>query len=303
MIEKLNRFLNPTRQRYAWIIGAVIWLAWLVNIIGGQGILDLVGNNIGADFISYYAEGKIILMGRISDLYSIDLMNSVQKSIYDSATPGFYPFLNPPQYAFFMVPFAFIPYLVAYIVWILLGVICLWLSIRLLGIQKPLKVFLFSLTWFPVFTVVSYGLNSFFTLLVFCLTYYFWTKNKNFGAGLIFSIVLYKPQFLLFIGFLWLLDWQKSWKALLGLVLGVLIQISLMLIIIPEPTLAYFEFAKTSIPNFMYIKEFPIWNSFSVLSFWLALFPKHPKLSQILFVICAIIVSFFIYDFTAKTTG
>lgn len=300
MIEKINNLLNSKRIRYAWILGGAIWLAWLVNFIGGKGILDLAGNNKGADFICYYATGKIILMGKITELYSLDLMNSVQQSIYQSTSPGFYPFLYPPQYALFVVPFSLLPYTIAYLLWIFLGILSLWISIRCIRIQKPLHLFLFSLTWFPVFTVVSFGLNSFFSLLIFCLTYFFWSKNKNLFAGLIFSIVLFKPQFLVFIGILWLLDWRKSWKALLGLGFGVLFQIGFLFAFFPQLTLTYIEFAKTIIPKFMFIKEFPIWNSFSVLAFWRALLPNHADLSQFLFLLCSVLISVFLWKIWVK---
>ena len=243
MIEKLNRFLNPTRQRYAWIIGAVIWFAWLVNLIGGSGILDLTGNNKGTDFMAYYTAGKIILLGKSPDLYSLDLVNSIQQSLYKGSSPGFYPYLYPPHYALAMVPFALLPYTIAYLVWVVLGLVSFWFSIKWLGIQKPLQTLLFSLTWFPVFAVVSFGQNSFFSLAIFCCTFYLWNRNKNLLAGLTFNLLLYKPQFLVFVAFLWLLDWKKSWKALAGLSLGVFLRIALNFLLLPQSSFSYIEYA------------------------------------------------------------
>ena len=45
----------------------------------------------------------------------------------------------------------------------------------------------------------------------------------------------------------------------------------------------------------MFIKEFPIWNAFSVQSFWLALMPSLPKLALILYGICTLVgIGFFL---------
>jgi alpha-1,2-mannosyltransferase len=295
MIGKINKFLNTKRMLYPWAIGGVVWLAWLVNFIGGKGILDLAGKNKGTDFMAYFSAGKMILMGRSPDLYNIPLLTSIQQLFYGTATPGFYPYLYPPHYALFMVPFALLPYTIAYLVWTALGFLCLWLSIKWLGIQKPFHILLFSLTWFPVFAAVSFGQNSFFSLAIFCLTYHLWTKNRDFPAGLVFSLLLFKPQFMVFLGFLWLLDWRKSWKALVGLGIGLFIQLGLNFLFYPEASISYLAYAQSSIVNFMFIKEFPIWNSFSVQAFWLALLPANPKLSQILFYVCvAVGISFFI---------
>jgi alpha-1,2-mannosyltransferase len=287
-------------MQYPWAIGAVIWLAWLVNFIGGKGIFDLAGNNKGTDFMAYFSAGKIILMGRSTELYNLTLLNSIQNSYYGTATAGFYPYLYPPHYALFMAPFALLPYTVAYLVWIVLGFLCLWLSLKWLGIQKPLPILLFSLTWFPVFAAVSFGQNSFFSLAIFCLTYRLWTKNEDFPAGLIFSLLLFKPQFMVFVGFLWLLDWRKSWKALLGVGIGLFFQLGLNVLFFPVASISYLAYAKSSIASFMFIKEFPIWNSFSVQAFWLALLPGNPKLSQILFYVCVAVGIYFFIVFWKK---
>ncbi len=300
MIDRLIHFLNTKRQRYAWIIGGVLWLTWLINILGGKGILDLTGNNKGTDFMAYFTAGKIILSGFSHQLYNLELVNSIQQGLYVASAPGFYPYLYPPQYAMFMVPFALLPYNIAYLVWIVLGLTSLWLSIKWLGIQKPLHMLLFSLTWFPVFATVSFGQNSFFSLAIFSLTYYLWTKEKDFLAGAAFGLLFFKPQFLLFMGFLWLLDFRKSWKALVGLGLCLIVQIGFNVIVFPQASISYLEYARTTIANFMFIKEFPIWNSFSVQAFWLAIFPGSHVLSQILFLICAVIGSIFFLLFYKK---
>lgn len=300
MIEKLNRFLNQTRQRYVWIIGAVIWLAWLVNFIGGSGILDLTGNNKGTDFMAYFTAGKIILLGKSTDLYNLELVNSIQQSLYQGTSPGFYPYLYPPHYALAMVPFALMPYTIAYLIWVAIGFIGFWFSFKWLGVQKPLHSLLLSLTWFPIFAVISFGQNSFFSLAIFCLTYYLWNKDKNLLAGLTFSLLFYKPQFLVFVAFLWLLDWKKCWKALAGLALGVILQIALNFFLLPQASFSYIHYAQKSILNFMFIKEFPIWNSFAVQAFWLGLFPDYPDIARVLYLICAVLGSIYFFKIWKK---
>ncbi len=297
MIEKINNWLNPKRVKYPWIISGIFWAAWLFTLVAGKGNTDLAGNLKGTDFAAFYGAGKIILMGRSAELYSLDLANAMQQALYGFTATGFNPYLNPPHFALFMVPFALLPYLLAYAVWILLGLLCLWFSIKWLGVENPKRAFLWALTWFPVFCVVSFGQNSFITLAITCLTYSLWMRERNFAAGIIFSLLLFKPQFLAGIGLLWLLDWRKNWKALTGLGLGALCQAGLSALLLPEASLAYLDYARTTLPNLMHLYGFPIWNAFSVQSFWQGLFPGLPALASILFWVCIPAALFFFYKF------
>src|SRR4030066_1547662 len=117
------------------------------------------------------------------------------------------------------------------------------MSVRLLLSIQPVKSLLWSLTWFPIFASISFGQNSLLSLFLFSLTYYLWRKGRLLTAGLVCSLLLFKPQLVLGIGILWLLEWRKDWKALLGLSIGGLALAAISLLTLPEASLASFALA------------------------------------------------------------
>jgi hypothetical protein len=298
--ETVNRLLNPKRLRYPWFIGGALWAAWILSMLLGKGNTDLNGHLVGTDFAAFYTAGKIVLLGQSAELYSLELAHEIQQALYPAPSLNFNPYLNPPHYALWMVPFALIPYPWAPLVWILLGMACLWLSLKWLGARQPTQAFFWAVTWLPVFYAASFGQNSFFSLGIFSLTYFLWRRKRYLAAGLVLSLLCYKPQFLIGVGLLWLLDWRKSWKSLLGLGLGGLAHIGLNLWLLPEASIAYITYAQKINLNLMSVEGFPMWNATSTQAFWLALLPGLKGAAQVLYLACALTGTIFFVLFWKK---
>lgn len=297
---KVNLLLNPTRLRYPWIIGGALWAAWLLSLLLGKGNTDLNGHLVGTDFAAFYTAGKIMWMGQSNDLYGLELAHTIQQALYPETSQNFYPYLNPPHYALWMAPFALIPYPWAPLIWIGLGMVCLWLSLHWLGVRQPARTFFLVLTWLPVFYAASFGQNTFFSLAIFSLTFFLWKRQHSLAAGLVLSLLCYKPQFLAAVGLLWLLDWRANWKALLGLAAGCLAHLGLNLWLLPEASLAYLTFAQKINANLMNVEGFPMWNAISTQAFWLALLPGIKTVAQVLYLACALGSLFYFISFWKK---
>jgi alpha-1,2-mannosyltransferase len=300
IISRINLLLTSKRLKYPWFIGGALWVAWLLNLLIGKGNTDLAGHLVGTDFVAFYTAGKIILMGRGAELYNLELAHNIQQNLYGGFSFNFNPYLNPPHYALLMAPFALIPYPWAPLIWIGLGLACLWLSVKLLGAENPTRTFLLALTWLPVFYAASFGQNAFLSLFIFSLTYFLWKQDRSFLAGLSLSLLFYKPQFLIGVGLLWVFEWRKNWQALLGLATGCLAQIILNLWLLPGATMAYLTYALKINANLMSVEGFPMWNAFSVQAFWLALIPGFQGLAQVLYLFCVLIFFYFFLRFWQK---
>jgi len=286
LIEKyysFHRFFTPQRLRYPWFIGGALWAGWLLSIILGKGNVDLSGHLIGTDFIAFYTAGKIILSGRAADLYDLQLARDIQLGVYGQPTDNFNPYLNPPHYALAMTPFALLPYPWAPILWMSVGLVLLWVSLRWLNGKHKMKTFFLSLSWLPVFYAVSFGQNTFLSLAILSLTYFLWSKEKRIQAGLALSLLLFRPQFILGVGLLWLLEWRKNWRSLVGLVVGSGMQILLSLWLFPEASLDYIHYVLKINANLMQIEGFPLWNAYSIQAFWISLLPGQKLLEAILY--------------------
>jgi hypothetical protein len=289
LIIKINNLMTTNRMKYPWFAGAALWVGWILNLLAGKGKIDLAGHLIGTDFVAFYTAGKIILMGRSPELYNLDLAHTIQQGLYGVPSLNYNPYLHPPQFALFMAPFALIPYPWSPLLWIGLGLVCLWLSMRWLGAERPNRYFLWSLTWLPVFCAATFGQTSFISLAVLSLTYFLWVRKKHLPAGLILSLLFFKPQFLIAIGLLLLLDWRRSWKALLGLGIGLIAQVGLNLWLFPEASLSYLTYALKINSNLMSTIYFSMVNVYSLQGFWLAILPGLKSIAQAIYLICTLI--------------
>lgn len=276
-------------MKYPYIVGGFLWLGWIISIIFGEGNTDLTGTLIGTDFSSFYTAAKLLISGNSKYLYDIKMAYEIQQDIYAGHSPGLNFYLNPPHFAFFVSPFGLLPYKYSVFLWMALGLICLWLSIKVLCPLKTSRFFFLSLTWLPIFSAITFGQNSLFTLLLFTLSYYFWIRDRPILAGFVFSLLLYKPQFLFFIGVLWLFSARKNLLSIVSAGIGIFTQILYNFLFFPDASQKYIAYIKTVMPLHTNISFFPAWNSYSTYNFWKILLPDYPSLSVILYLVGIIV--------------
>jgi hypothetical protein len=106
-------------------------------------------------------------------------------------------------------------------------------------------------------------------------------------AGLIMGLLLYKPQLMIGIIVIWLLDWKRSWKALIGVAVTALLLSGASYFWMPEATLAYFTYVQRISSGLMTHPDFPIWNAHGTYTFWHGVFPAWPQLSTIMYLVTA----------------
>lgn len=287
MLASLTRWLTPRRLTYAWITAGILWGAWLLSLALGAGNVDLAGQPIGADYLQFYAAGRTVAHGESARLYDTAYQAELEQTIIGPALTSYHAFITPPFLAWLFVPFAALPYRLSFAAWSVLGLGLLWGSLRLLDIASPRRAFLWSLTFFPVFAVISYGQNALLSLLLFSVAYRLWREERPFAAGLVCSLTLYKPQLCLGLAILWLLNWRRDGRALLGLGLGGGALAALCFGLMPEASRAYVNFARTVLPDLPSWQEFPIWHLHTVRGFWRLLLPAWPWLADGLTLIAA----------------
>ena len=164
--------------------------------------------------------------------------------------------------------------------------------------------FLWTLTWFPIFATISFGQNSILSLLLMSMTYALWQKNKRLEAGLVGSLLLFKPQLVLGIGLLWVLDFRNSWKSLIGLATGGGVLAGLCFWLLPDASRAYIDLVRNFIPGMLYQPEFPLLHLHSFRGFWLLLFPGKVWLVESLSIIFSIVgILAFLYLWYSKRLG
>ncbi len=286
ILPGFQRFLNARRMRYPIILGAAMWLPWLISVAAGPGDMDLTGHPVGADFLQFYVAGYALRTNQSARLYELPFQWQLQQQLAASNSSNLYGFITPPHLAWVYVPFSSLPFGLAFALWSALGLVFLWASLRLLGARSE-HPFFWSLTWYVVFTSISYGQNSLLSLFLLCGTYWLWRREKFFAAGVALSLLMYKPQLTIGIIVLWLLEPRRNIRALLGLVVGTGAMVLLSFALLPEASTAYVTFARTVLPELPRWLDFPIWNLHTVRGFWLLLLPGATRVAEVLTVIMA----------------
>lgn len=279
-MTRINTILTQRRLTYAWITGGILWSAWLLSCLLGPGSFDLAGQVIGTDYLQFYAAGTTLRQGLSADLYNFEYQSQLEQAIVGPELVNYHAFITPPFLAWLYVPFTFLPYTWSFIVWSILGLLLLWLSIKLLASTRPLATSWWALTWFPIFAAISFGQNSLLSLFLFSFTYWLAKKEKYFAAGLVSSLLLFKPQMVLGLGLFWLLEWRKGWKSLLGLVTGGSILAGLCFWLLPDASRSYIDLSRNFLPGMIYQAEFPLIHLHSLRGFWILLFPGSRWLAE-----------------------
>jgi hypothetical protein len=282
VILRLQYFLTPRRLTYAYLAGAVLWLSWLLSIALGPGNVDLAGQVVGTDYLQFYTAGYTLRSGESAQLYDMAYQAQLEQELIGPELRAYHAFITPPFLAWLFVPFAALPYGVSFALWSLLGLLGLWLSLRLLSVENPRRALVWTLTWFPAFAAISYGQNSILSLLWLSLAFWLWRSEYLFAAGLVCSLALYKPQLIVGVALLWLLEWRRDWRALLGLALGGGVLASLCFWLLPEASRAYVEFARTILPDLPNWQDFPLWHLHTLRGFWRLLLPQQAALADLL---------------------
>ena len=298
-LAKINKWLTPARLNYAWIAGGVLWLGWLISMVFGSGYFDAAGQVIGTDYLQFYSAGETLRSGQADRLYDANFQLALERSIVGERLDGQFAFITLPFLAWLYVPLASLPYIPSFVLWSILGLLLLWFSLRWLGMGS-LKTFGLALMWYPVFAVISFGQNSLLTLGLFSLGYALWKKKRLFLAGLVVSLVLYKPQLILGIGFLWLVRWKRDWKALIGLGAGCLALIGLSAFFLPQASLDYLKISRQVLPEMIWLPDFPIWHIYTVRGFFRLLFPGFRFLADGVSLLLTLPAIYFYYLFLRR---
>jgi alpha-1,2-mannosyltransferase len=271
-LATLGRFLASGRGRYgvllAAAIGVAVWMAWLVSVATGPGLLDRAGNVKGGDFVMFYVAGKMVAAGHTDHLYDPGEQERIEHELTGEWS-GRHGLINPPFYAVLFVPLAALPYLPAFVAWSALGIVML---LAALGMVGRIRAAPWVLAFVPVWAAVSYGQNSLLSLFILAATFALLRRGSDGVAGLALGCLLYKPQLVAPLALLLLLD--RRWRALAGLgVTAALLGVLTLVMSVPA-TRAYLALGR-SVATMFGERGFPTAKMHSLYSFFVLLMPGH----------------------------
>jgi hypothetical protein len=257
------------------VLGVIQWVVWLGSLAIGGWYKDAEGTLVGADHLAFFHAARLIGEGRQGDLYKYELLGEqgYQKSIIGWNWHGYLAYRNPPFYALLYLPTSSAySFYTSYLIWTVVGLGLLALSIALLRPQRPLRVFLWALAFYPVFATVSFGQNTFISLAIFAGVYRLLESDRRLAAGLVAGLLWFKPQLLLGLFVWWAFQPRQYFRAWLGVAATGCVLAAVSWATLPEASL---EFVNSLRGNVQFSGE-KMWNKHTPRAFVEMLAPGLP---------------------------
>jgi hypothetical protein len=183
------------RQRlpHLAMFGLVVAYASLLvmTFLMGIWLVDVDGQPIATDFVSFWAAGKLVLQGHAADAYdwAIHKTMAVENGVnFD----GRFTFQYPPTFLAVTPALALFPYPAALVAWMAVGLPLYISAIRL--ITGTWNTTLAALAWPAVLWNMVLGQNGFLTAALLGAGIALIEKRPAL-SGILFGLLTYKPQF------------------------------------------------------------------------------------------------------------
>jgi hypothetical protein len=149
------------------------------------------------DFVAFYDAARMALAGDAAGAYDwsrLRLLQSATLGIAPDALVGFLGWVNPPPFFFIVMPFAGLPFAVAWLAWVVATAAALALALRLAVPGLALRATLFVLAMPAVLICVMLGQNGVLTAALLCAALGV-LDRRPWVAGVALGLLTYKPQF------------------------------------------------------------------------------------------------------------
>ena len=187
-------------------------IAWIVLLPGGLRGL--------ADFRQLYAAAYMVRTGHGHDLYNFEVQKRFQSQLV-AADQRAVPFIRPAYQALLFVPFSFLTYRGAYLSFLIVNLALLGISYRLLHLRLqsladrfswlPLALFL---SFLPISIAILQGQDTIILMTILAAAIVYEERQRDFLAGLLVGLGLFKLQVVVPIFFLFILG--RRWRFALG---------------------------------------------------------------------------------------
>jgi alpha-1,2-mannosyltransferase len=289
------------RLWFGAVIGAIAWVVWLGSLAVGGWYKDAEGTLLGADHLAFFHAARLIGEGRQADLYNYQRLSDegYQKSIIGWDWHGYEAYRNPPFYALLYLPTTGLSYYTSFLIWTAISLGLLALSILLLRPQRPVRAFLWSLAFYPVFATISFGQNTFISLAIFAGVYRLLESDRRLSAGLLAGLLWFKPQLLIGLFIWWAFAPRRYLRCWLGLGLTGLALAALSWGALPEGSQAFVDSLRK---NVQFAGE-KMWNKHTPKAFVEMLLPGVPTSVSWAIAIIVAAVSIAVASRVARRTG
>jgi Glycosyltransferase family 87 len=191
------------------------------NVISAVKLIGFLRSGY-QDFTIFYAAARMVRSGQSSALYDLSAQYRAQQEFAPNVAirRAALPYNHPPFEALLFVPFTFLPYVPAYLLWTLLNGMMIAASLMLLRRQfveignLRLAFLVLAATGFvPVVSGIVQGQDSVLLLFLFVVALTAMERGNDAAAGAALAAGLFKFHLVLPLVFLLAL---RRWRLLLG---------------------------------------------------------------------------------------
>lgn len=169
------------------------------------------------DFANFYVAGSIVRQGQSRSLYNLALQQKIEREV----SPGgpFQPYYHPPFQALLFAPFTLLSYPHAFLLWAAMNLLVLGLIIYLLRftgcqLDPAGHTIWMAICLFFVLVALALGQDTLLLALVFLLAFLALKRHRDYTAGLVLGLGLFRFEILLPFAFIFLL--RRRWRLFAG---------------------------------------------------------------------------------------
>jgi arabinofuranan 3-O-arabinosyltransferase len=220
-----------------WIV--VVGVFYCYDILRDTGgTLNSNGRPLGDDYINYWSGAYLAWHGRLAEIYNWPVYHAFHQNIAGDSVE-LYIYAYPPVMLILTAPLSVMPYLPGLAAWLITGWLCFWRALRLA--LPGSDALLLALAAPAVFVNAYGGQNGTWTAAFFggglCLI-----GRRPFIAGMLFGLMVYKPQLGLLIPVA-LLAGRQWWTIAGAAVSASALLVTSLLVFGPELWRDYLHFA------------------------------------------------------------
>ena len=229
--------ISTYSKRLVWVTFVICYVAAVIIAVF---LVITTGQALGSDFVSFLTGASLIRGGEGKHLYEFPIQLAYQQRILQPFNLNLtnhevklLPYLNLPVFALLYIPFTYMPFLIAYKLYVILLAGVLFI-IGLVASRIFSKLSIYSawpfipLVFYPSIGAVFIGQTSVFLVLLFLLLFLYLRQGKYFQVGILSSLLFLKIQYAIAIPYLFILSRDKK-NFSKGLVISAVIIIILNL--------------------------------------------------------------------------
>ena len=289
----MSRWLTAKRLRaHGLLLALTLWLVYFW-ILATPGLRDRNGNLKGTDFLHFYTIGTLARQHRGAELYDMSAQAALAARRVPEAAGIRYLPLYPPQVSLLFAPFASLSYGQALIAWWILNVLiygacCFAIWKVCPNLQSSGGIVALAAIAFPgFFNLIAWGQTSGLALGCFTLLFFMLRDRRDFLAGLILGLLIFKPQLGVAAAVLFLA--LGRWKVVLGAVISAAAELSVGTLYYGWQPLRSWIRVLGNVRNVSLMLEPRPYQTHSLRTFWSMLIPWEPA-SLALYLISAAVV-------------